>query len=50
MYRARAIREFAKGDATKADVAYSVSGGDGVALLAADSAATCQSPEMAASV
>ena len=37
MYRGRAIREFAKGDATKADVAYWVSGGDSVAgLVAAD--------------
>ena len=29
MYRGRAIREFAKGEASKADVAYWVSGGDG---------------------
>ena len=35
MYRGQAIREFSKGEATKADVTYWVSGGDSTALLTA---------------
>jgi ABC-type sugar transport system ATPase subunit len=36
MYRGQAIREFTKGEATKADVTYWVSGGPSVAGEAAD--------------
>jgi len=35
MYDGRAVHEFAKDDATKTDVAYSVSRGDGVAQFSA---------------